>query len=309
MSAMSPEFIRTLVGVSLTDIYAVGFLDRDESLSRLWAQFRLVYFEFGKQLVEMRCIEDTGTIALVWVDTISDVPDLDDDMEPCVMSLREVLLTDPDFKNEVVDLRLWGASFDCCSVICSAIEFELDSGQVLFVDPTYHFGMKIGGADQRQRWFDEWPASSSGREWTAKVGRGADLYELVFEGLTEVSANVLIREIAGHPVALPAESDSAVDNELGAVSISSSHALEGPHLRILRYAGSTYDIELNFIVSGAVDPGLDEALHSYASRIAYVVGAPSYYAGLEPARDEDTRLFTGVVPGPLRLVRSGPEPA
>lgn len=109
-----------------------------------------------------------------------------------------------------------------------------------------------------------------------------DLYELVFEGLSRDSAETLTQEITGKAIILPAD-NHALDLALSPVALSGGWQLEEPHLRVLHYDGATFDIELNFVGFGD------------ANR----VDSPVYFAGLDPARDEETRLFTGTVTGPF----------
>ena len=37
-------------------------------------------------------------------------------------------------------------------IICDAVEMKLVNGQVIFLDPSYYFGINIGGKEQKQLW-------------------------------------------------------------------------------------------------------------------------------------------------------------
>lgn len=165
---MTPEILTQLVSTSLDDIHVAGFIDEDESPARFHGQFRLMYLDLGGQLLELRCIEDTGRMNLSLASAFSDVPDLDEDMRPCVMSVRELVLADPDSDNAVVKLTLIGASFDQDSAACSAAQVQLANGQVVFIDPSYHFGIRIGGIEQRSVWRENWPQAASMQEWSSE---------------------------------------------------------------------------------------------------------------------------------------------
>ena len=73
------------------------------------------------------------------------------------------------------------------------------------------------------------------------------------------------------------------------------------HVRLLRYDGDCYDVEINFIPGEAecASSSVMGAVHEYAKRLAAEHAISTYFAGMEPARDEDTRYFTGGDGGPL----------
>ena len=71
--------------------------------------------------------------------------------------------------------------------------------------------------------------------------------------------------------------------------------------RVLNVDGA-WDVELNFDLDDLTAPELlTSPLHAFARTLAERHGVTLYYAGLEPAVDEDTRLFTGLVVGPIRI--------
>ncbi|MCG8554618.1 MAG: hypothetical protein MJD61_04915 [Proteobacteria bacterium] len=85
------------------------------------------------------------------------------------------------------------------------------------------------------------------------------------------------------------------------LSLGEGVVLGDVHVRCLRYDGDFYDVEINFRLKDSVAPStkaLVEALHAFACRLADHAGVESYFAGLEPAADEDTRIFTGKDEGP-----------
>jgi len=162
---MTPKTLNELARTALSDIHVAGFVDRDESPLRFYGQFRLMYLELGGQLLELRCVEDTGTMSLALARAYANAPDLDEDMQSCVMSIRQFVLTDPDGPNDISYLRIWGAVFGDSSMACSAAELKLRNGQVVFVDPSYHFGIRLGGEEQKARWLQDWPGAASCPEW------------------------------------------------------------------------------------------------------------------------------------------------
>ena len=164
---MTPAIIAELAATTLDDIHVVGFVDGDESPQRFHGQLRLIYLDLGGQLVELRCVEDTGKMRIALASEFSRPPYLDDDLPYCVMSIREIVLADPDAENRLLAVRLWGVQFDNESLICSAMQLDVENGQVVFADPSHHYGIHLGGPEQRASWFQNWPGASSSIEWSA----------------------------------------------------------------------------------------------------------------------------------------------
>lgn len=73
-------------------------------------------------------------------------------------------------------------------------------------------------------------------------------------------------------------------------------------IRLVKYGGS-YDVDLNFdprsLVGGSKSAVLVQ-LHQYAKFIRSNFSLATFYCGLEPASDEDTRYFTDDEVGPLK---------
>lgn len=75
--------------------------------------------------------------------------------------------------------------------------------------------------------------------------------------------------------------------------------IPGVSIRLLR-VGKLVDVELGIDLDKVVDPSqLSEALFILAGELAGRHSASSYFAGLEPAVDEETRIFTGRKKGPF----------
>src|SRR5947207_2123250 len=66
-------------------------------------------------------------------------------MQPATMSLSELVLSDPEGTNEIVELRLWSPADVGEELRCSAMRLDLANGQKIFADPTYHLGAALLG--------------------------------------------------------------------------------------------------------------------------------------------------------------------
>lgn len=131
-----------------------------------------------------------------------------------------------------------------------------------------------------------------------------EIYELVFEELAEEDALHLAGKLLQRHVAPRSSKDATLDEELPALAISDRIVVERPHIRVLCYGDSIYDVEVNFTIGDieSVERSrLAEDLQAFAMKLTESIGSTTFFAGLEPASDEDTRIFTGNQLGPLYL--------
>jgi hypothetical protein len=99
------------------------------------------------------------------VDVKIEIPfQLEEGMTAAVASLREQCLDDADGDNHLRAIRFWALTEDEAGLCCAAAQLDLVNGQQIFVDPSYHFGMRIGGSQQRESWRENWPAAKQALE-------------------------------------------------------------------------------------------------------------------------------------------------
>ena len=76
--------------------------------------------------------------------------------------------------------------------------------------------------------------------------------------------------------------------------------ISNPSIRLLRIDDAWFDVELNFDLDDIDNPRIfADGLHSVARQLAERHSIERYFAGLEPAANEETRLFTGINKGPF----------
>lgn len=165
------ELESRLRGAGVSDVLLPGFVDDEAPPHRFRALPQAIYFECDSSLLKFETIATTGTMRVLLVDTVSGSVDLDDDMVPAIASLREQLLDDADGSNLLLELRLWNLAEDEGDLRCAAAQLRLANGQHIFVDPTYHFGIRVGGTRQRDIWFDTWPGAKGAREHVVQLVR------------------------------------------------------------------------------------------------------------------------------------------
>jgi len=148
----------------------------------------------------------------------------------------------------------------------------------------------------------------------------SELIELVFEGQTEAVAVALLSEVLLEASCLqtttidgrefetplaPAEFVRQIE-DIGSLRFSSlrlpnKSIIHEPIIRILR-CQNRFDTEINWRLSVGPEVAiLQFGLHEFANQLACHHGVSVYYAGLDPAIDTDTRIFTGTHSGPCEL--------
>lgn len=152
----------------------------------------------------------------------------------------------------------------------------------------------------------------------------SEAYEVIFERVCLTHVHGLIRFIVDHAKGISDLSvsgtledleletyeqilDAVVNHPNTACFMAIVHQLEVSEsvclgrvlLSVLKYEGGI-DVELSFdnIFSGDVEYVM-AAMHKYAAHLAGIFRLQSFYGGLEPAIDKDTRYFTGNCAGPL----------
>ncbi len=133
-------------------------------------------------------------------------------------------------------------------------------------------------------------------------GVESDLFELVFDGLSLDISTDLVRKLRGGEVPLPEENGAWTSSfSIDRIEIGPGCVLGNVGVRWIGCDDDVFDVELNFKFRDATVPtygGAVVALQDFGAGLAKTFGIEVWYAGLDPASDEDTRLFTGTKKGP-----------
>jgi len=154
------ELREQLKGNSLHDVYVVGFLYPNERYGQqeFHAMWATVYLECRDFLLQLRAVRTTGTMSVRVVPAF-EPEDWEDPV--AFASVSEQFLWNVEGENPFVALRLWqspGEEYFC------AAQFDLRNGQELFVDPTYYYGIVLGGTEQKRIWRENWPPAERAQE-------------------------------------------------------------------------------------------------------------------------------------------------
>lgn len=137
---------------NIEDIYLTGFVDVEDGIAQFYHDLRFVYFEINSKYIEFESINQFSKLKLKIVDSIEHNFEIDEDMIRAKSSVSEIILSDTMAKGNDIDNILFYNLEEQDELICDAIEIELVNGQVIFLDPSYYFGINIGGKEQKQLW-------------------------------------------------------------------------------------------------------------------------------------------------------------
>lgn len=133
----------------IDDIYLVGFVDIEEGMAQFCHDLRYVYIEIGERYIELESIEQFSKIRIGIVDSLQYHFEIDEDMMKAHSSISELVLNDTmSIGNKIQNVLFYNLNDN----ICDALEICLENGQILFFDPTFYFGINIGGIEQRKIW-------------------------------------------------------------------------------------------------------------------------------------------------------------
>jgi hypothetical protein len=152
-SKLVTDLANVLINRPLNDVLVAGFIEKDAQPLQFSANYRILYFDFDGVFLKSSVVRDEGELALTFVDgpRVEQYPD-DDDLLPAISSIRDLVLFDPNGSNLLVSIHLWNAREGGASITSAALRFDVSGGQQIFVDPSYFFGMRIGGVQQEKIW-------------------------------------------------------------------------------------------------------------------------------------------------------------
>lgn len=130
------------------------------------------------------------------------------------------------------------------------------------------------------------------------------LLEVIFERLDGAVALNLAAALSIENAHLPNSNNGVWESMIECLEIETGVLIKNAHVRILCYEDSVYDVELNFVQEDTITKSiklLQSSLHRFSLDLASKHSVHSCYGGLEPAVDEETRLFTNEKLGPILL--------
>lgn len=154
---MEEVFSKQLFTSELEDIISVGFCDETENGYEYSMNMDILYLSFEHFLVKMEAVENYSRLSLSCEKKIKHDYIIDEDMKYAFSKLHNVIFK----QGEMVDVFIEKMVFFNLSsqnmnvVICDALKVYLSSGQVLFFDPAYYFGINIGDETSVSIWEEQ----------------------------------------------------------------------------------------------------------------------------------------------------------
>lgn len=138
----------------ILDVLVPGYVTRDE----LGPSFRPVpysaYLRLEAGYLRMDAVGQFDQLQMRLVEEVAfgDIS-VDEDDEPMVGSLSYLFLTGEPGDQQCTGLRSWtDARSDLAAAKVKCLELEVSGRDVIFFDPTWYFGIRIGSADHSRQW-------------------------------------------------------------------------------------------------------------------------------------------------------------
>ena len=150
---MNPkEFLQPLCGKSLTDLQVVGVVCPTHQGHHFTPFFEQVFWVLCSGLIELSTFEQGESLRLRWINAILPACNHDPEAPLATSSIAPVILRDVHADSPIQSIKVFNARIESDGLHCEALQLLLQNRQVLFFDPTYTFGIRIGGSEQEGIW-------------------------------------------------------------------------------------------------------------------------------------------------------------
>ena len=158
---MKHTFFDKIKQENISDILLSGVVDIENGIAEFTPMLTYMIFEFDTKIIKFESIEQSSKLKIEYVDSIIYDFEVEEDMYPAKSSINEIVMTDTMAENTVKFVEIYGGVSQDNEMICDSICFKLSCGQELFLDPTYFFGINIGGNEQKKAWLNNYPNTES----------------------------------------------------------------------------------------------------------------------------------------------------
>jgi len=159
---MIDRFFDKVRGESIADIQQIGIVEIEAGISEITTFHTHVFIIFDSIKLKFESINQYSKLLFRTVEEIKFEIEVEEEMIPVKSSIAEIVLNDTMGDNRVSSIDIYGLELnDDKNYICDAISLHLACGQELFFDPTYLFGINIGGQRQKNLWMENFPNSPS----------------------------------------------------------------------------------------------------------------------------------------------------
>ena len=152
---MLDQFIKNLKDKEITDVLLVGFVDNEDGIYEFCPHLNYMYFELESKYIKLEQVYQWPLLRFDIVDSIDFEYEVDEDMARAKSSIAEIVLDDTmALGNNIKEVVFY--ELDRKQLICAAMELILANGQIIFIDPSYFWGMHVGGEKQKRIWADNY---------------------------------------------------------------------------------------------------------------------------------------------------------
>lgn len=138
----------------ITDIISVGFVDIENDIAQFYSNPQWLYFEFDDYYIEFESIEQFSKLKIQFLDSINYSYEIDKDMVKAKSSIIDLVLISSMVSgnniNEICFVNINSEEDEF--IVCDALKLILSNGQIIFLDPSFLFGIAIGKEDQEEFW-------------------------------------------------------------------------------------------------------------------------------------------------------------
>lgn len=137
----------------LTDFFQVGLILSNENEIELITNNYIFFLEFNERYIKIEyregrvCVSNTDNIVYENIPDIEGLPSYKN-------SIIKFIVTDDDVCNQVERIVTFNEQ-DCLEgILCDSLLLEMNNNQIIFFDPSYHWGINIGGYLQLKNWYN-----------------------------------------------------------------------------------------------------------------------------------------------------------
>lgn len=142
-------------GKYIEDIVICGFVDIENGVAEFCNQLYCVFIEVDGRYIKLEADGQNPRLKVSITDKLDYSDELDEDVFRAYYHANELILcTNSECGNYIKRISFYNYNELTCE--CDAIEFEVSNGQVIFFDPSYYYGINIGGECQKKIWMDEY---------------------------------------------------------------------------------------------------------------------------------------------------------
>ncbi|WP_129599961.1 hypothetical protein [Anaerophilus nitritogenes] len=150
---MINTFKKVVRNNDIDNIYLTGFVDIEDGIAQFYPDLRFIYFEINSKFIEFESINQYSKLRIKVVNSVNHNFEIDEDMMKGKSSVSEIILTQDGAIGNCIDIiKFYNLEEKEEELICDAIEIKLKNEQVIFLDPSFYFGINIGGNEQKEIW-------------------------------------------------------------------------------------------------------------------------------------------------------------